>query len=201
MAVRAVLFDMDGVLVDSYEAWFHLLVAAARDLGGPGVTRAAFAAAWGQGVDADVERFFAHRTVDEVEVYYRDHFAEHAHHGVANPDAPGVLAALRERGVGTAIITNTPAPIADATLAPAGLVADVRVAPGAGLAPKPAPDMLRHACERLAVTPAEAMMVGDSRFDAGAARAAAVRFVGFGGIEGDETVARLTELLALIEPG
>src|SRR5437660_1791281 len=27
MTVRAILFDLDGVLVDSYEVWFHLLNA------------------------------------------------------------------------------------------------------------------------------------------------------------------------------
>ena len=38
--VRAVLFDLDGVLVDSYEAWYRVVNAAARRFGVPAVSRA-----------------------------------------------------------------------------------------------------------------------------------------------------------------
>ena len=41
--------------------------------------------------------------------------------------------------------------------------------------PKPAPDMLLLACKKLGVSPAEAVMVGDSENDALAARAAGIR--------------------------
>ena len=41
---------------------------------------------------------------------------------------------------------------------------------------KPAPDGILEACRRLGVTPAETIMVGDSRFDEGAATAAGTGF-------------------------
>jgi phosphoglycolate phosphatase len=44
---------------------------------------------------------------------------------------------------------------------------------------KPDPDCLRRACEALDVRPQECLMIGDSRADALAARAAGVGFVGF----------------------
>lgn len=40
--------------------------------------------------------------------------------------------------------------------------------------PKPAPDMLLLACEKLGVSPTEAVMVGDSENDAWAAKAAGI---------------------------
>ncbi len=63
--------------------------------------------------------------------------------------------------------------------------------------PKPAPDMVLRACRDLSVEAADAWMIGDSRFDAMAARAAGVRFAGFGGIAGDATLGELREVLRL----
>ena len=41
---------------------------------------------------------------------------------------------------------------------------------------KPAPDGILEACRRLGVAPAETIMVGDSRFDEGAAKSAGADF-------------------------
>jgi HAD superfamily hydrolase (TIGR01509 family) len=59
---------------------------------------------------------------------------------------------------------------------------------------KPAPDLLLLACRELGVEPSQAMLIGDSRYDREAAKAAGVRFVGFG-IDGDERIERLSELI------
>jgi len=60
--------------------------------------------------------------------------------------------------------------------------------------PKPAPDMVLAACERLAVAPAASWVVGDTAYDRDAARAAGARFAGLG-IEGDLTLERLADVL------
>ena len=36
---RAILFDLDGVLVESYAVWYHLLNQTARELGYPEISR------------------------------------------------------------------------------------------------------------------------------------------------------------------
>ena len=64
--------------------------------------------------------------------------------------------------------------------------------------PKPAPDMVIHACFRLGVAPGSAWVVGDTAYDRDAARAAGAHFAGLG-IEGEVTLARLGDLLPLIE--
>ena len=58
---------------------------------------------------------------------------------------------------------------------------------------KPAPDLVLLACRELGVAPAEAVLVGDSRYDREAARAAGAGFVGLG-IDGDTRIERLGEL-------
>jgi phosphoglycolate phosphatase len=59
-----------------------------------------------------------------------------------------------------------------------GLEVDVVVGRDAYVLPKPEPDGLLAACEYLNVTPARAVMIGDSRWDAQAAARAGIRFIG-----------------------
>jgi HAD superfamily hydrolase (TIGR01549 family) len=127
---------------------------------------------WGQGVSADVERFFPHKTVAETEAHYHAHFMEHASHLRVDPDARAVVSELRRRGFGQALITNTPSPLAREILAKAGIELDTVVGGTDVPEAKPAPDMVREACRRLGVSAAQAFVVGDSRYDSEAARGA-----------------------------
>ncbi|MDB4470657.1 HAD family hydrolase [Deltaproteobacteria bacterium] len=52
--------------------------------------------------------------------------------------------------------------------------------------PKPAPDMLLLASERLGFAPQNCLFVGDSELDQQAAAGANVRFIGYGGLESGE---------------
>ena len=194
--LRAILFDLDGVLINSYEVWCELVRATARDLAGADVSRAEFAAGWGQGIEADVERFFPGRSVAEVERYYGDHFLDYASHLIVNPDAAPVLRGLRARGLPTALVTNTPGALAREILRVAGLGLDAVVGGTDVPRAKPAPDMILRAAELVGTSALEALVVGDTEFDRAAAKAAGAAFAGLG-IEGDYTLHRLLEVLAL----
>ncbi|MFI5316546.1 MAG: HAD family hydrolase [Myxococcota bacterium] len=193
-SVLALLWDLDGVLVDSYEVWFHVLNHTARAFAAPAVSREIFAAGWGQGIEKDVERFFPDRTIPEVEAFYHAHFMEHATHLRVDPDARRTLAAIRAAGLGQALITNTPRALASSILAHAGLELDTVVGGTDVPRGKPAPDMVLEACRRLRVAPEQALVVGDSRFDREAAAAASVRFLGLR-IDGDARVERVADVL------
>jgi HAD superfamily hydrolase (TIGR01509 family) len=195
--IRAVLFDLDGVLIDSYEVWFHLTNGAAQDLGYPEISRKLFAECWGQGIEADVARFYPDHTIAELERYYGEHFIDHSRHLDVDREAPRVLDELRSSRVGTAVITNTPSPIARGILEAAGLAVDVLVGGTDVPRPKPAPDMVQRACEVLGVALADAVVVGDTRFDLEAAEAAGVRTVGLR-IDGDQRIERLEDVLSLV---
>lgn len=52
--------------------------------------------------------------------------------------------------------------------------------------PKPAPDMLLLASERLGFAPENCLFIGDSELDQQAAAGASVRFVGYGGLDSGE---------------
>lgn len=190
------LWDLDGVLIDSYEVWFHLLNATSRAFGGTEISREAMRDGWGQGIAADVERFFPHKTVAETEAWYHAHFMEHASHLRVDPDARAVTAELRRRGIAQALISNTPSPLAREILAHALLELDHVVGGTDVLNAKPAPDMVREACRRLGVTAREAVVVGDSRYDLEAARGAGVACIGLR-FDADGRIERLGDLLLL----
>lgn len=195
------LFDMDGVLLESYEAWFLTVNAAARHFSKPDVSRERFKAAWGQGVDADLRDFFPGCTQAQIERYYEDHLLDHGDQVRADPQARDVLIALRDANVPRAVITNTPTFLARDMLAWTALIGwiDATVGTGDGQRPKPEPDLVLHACELLEVPPAGVLVVGDSAFDERAAKAAGARFAGLR-LPGKNSIHALTDVLGYFQP-
>ena len=199
MPPKAVLFDMDGVLLDSFDAWLSVVNATAAHFGYPPVVEQAFRAIFGGPTQADVDAFFPKHTVANIEAFYAANFASHAAAATALPGAGRVLDELDAQGVPTAVITNTPSAIARRLLESLGLIPNALVAADNVANPKPAPDMIFRACEVLDVEPWDVIVVGDSVFDQQAAAAAGVPFAGFGGIAGNFTISRLEDVLALVD--
>lgn len=198
-APTALLFDMDGVLVRSEEAWFRLAEEASVRFRGRPITRAEFAPTFGQGTEADIAQFGLECTPAELNRFYAEHFSRHAHGMWVNPEAAPLLERLAARGLALAVVTNTTAPLAEEILRAARLRGYFRQVACADQVPqpKPAPDLVHHALVGLGVRPDEAWMVGDSRYDREAAGAAGVRFIGLG-LDGDARIEHLAELARLI---
>ena len=195
--MRALLFDLDGVLVDSYAVWHEVMNAFAAEHGYPSISDEQMLAAWGQGVDADAETFFAGTPVAELEAFFNTRFFDHLDELSVMAGAGRVMARIRSLGLPTAVVTNTPAPLARAVLRRAGVEPAVLVGGTDVPRPKPAPDIVQRACELLGVPADEAAVVGDSDFDRRAARAAGARFIGFR-CDGDPRIEELDELLAMV---
>ena len=177
--VRAVLFDLDGVLIDSYEAWFVVVNEAARELKSAPVSRELFHSIFGQGIAADLENLYPGRTREEVEPAYVRSMTRQTASIHVNPQALAVLASLRTRGIARACVTNTQDSLARAILVASRLADRFDDVQGvrAGVREKPAPDLLLAALEALVVLPEDALMVGDSRYDEASAAAARVPFL------------------------
>lgn len=175
---RAALFDLDGVLVDTYDVWAALLDDVARRLGYPALSHDDHRSAWGRGIEADVAAFFPRHTVDEIRRLYADLYDSHLPRLRVMDGAREKLGAL---DLPKAVVTNSPAALACRALDLARLSPFFAAVVGSDDVPrsKPAPDMLLEACRRLGVAPAQAVLVGDSRYDEEAARAAGARFILF----------------------
>ena len=101
----AVLFDLDGVLVDSFDAWLALKNDAARHFGHPAISAEQFRASFGT-TAGDVERFFPSASAARVEAFYEEHFADHVGAIRAVPGASEIIDQLDKRGLLSAVITN-----------------------------------------------------------------------------------------------
>ena len=176
----AAIVDLDGTLVDTVGDFEVALRLALADLGWPPVDRDFISRTVGKGSE-----YLLMQTLDRVgaprELYDRA-WARYQHHYVAingqfssvYPGAEEGLQALRRRGLRLACLTNKPNAFARPLLAIKGLDGYFEHVFGgdAFARKKPDPLPLQLACQELGSEPARTLMVGDSRNDAEAARAA-----------------------------
>jgi HAD superfamily hydrolase (TIGR01509 family) len=171
VAVRQLVWDMDGTLLDSSSVVPAAFVATIAQLGGPPVTADEIVASYARG---PAETILAHLigrelTAAEHDVYYRElaGVAVTAYAGVLD-----VLGALRARGHAIAVFTGASKRAAAMLLASAGVSVDVLVGGDEAGRPKPAPDGVLLVADRLGVPAAEIAYIGDSPLDLRAAVAA-----------------------------
>lgn len=174
-SVHAVIFDMDGTLVQSHEVITDAYAATLEELGAEFRSRQEIAQAFPLGPAAAVLSRLLGRLAsdDELESYLR-HLGRRARLVRPYPGVVATLAALGRRvplGVFSGASTRSCEIILQATLLRPYFVAIV----GGDLVerPKPAPDGILATCAHLGLSPTEVAYVGDSRLDLDAARAAA----------------------------
>jgi phosphoglycolate phosphatase-like HAD superfamily hydrolase len=192
------LFDLDGVLIDSYNAWFNLLNDAAKSFGYNGVNKEQYDLLYGQSVEADIKTLFPGLEISRLKDYFEAHFFDYLGDFELMPGSQGSLKLAKELGFKTAIVTNTSKKLATDIIKHVNLSPDLLIGSGDAENDKPAPDMLLLACDRLESSTSESIMIGDSGFDSRAAAAAEIVFIGFKR-EGNFRVEDHKELQALLK--
>lgn len=192
-AFKAVLFDLDGVLVDSFEVWLAVVNDARVRFGFPPVTREGLAPIFGQGLSDDMRNLYPGRTRAEIVAAYDDAMPRSIGRMTLNPEAHPALDGLKARGLKRAVVTNTQASLAGIVLRTVGLEASLEacVAVAPPLREKPAPDLIVKALDLLGLSPHEALMVGDTDYDRQAAEAAGTPFLRYEIRKGTSLVAAL----------
>jgi HAD superfamily hydrolase (TIGR01509 family) len=184
-AVELVIFDCDGVLIDSERLGVQVDVMALRELGWPLSETEAIARFVGRSdhenratIEAHLGRKLPDGWGDEVDERYRQAFA------TALTPVEGVLEALDRISLPTCVASSGTHEHLRYTLELTGLyerfAGRIFSADDVGKG-KPAPDLFLHAAERMDAEPARCVVVEDSRPGVEAARAAGMRVLAFAG--------------------
>lgn len=183
--MKAVIFDLDGTLVDSAADLQAAANRLMRQNGLPELDRATITCFIGNGIARLVERCFAaHGSLPEdlpaqVARFKQYYEAEGHRRTHLMPGAEPALRRLAAGGAALALCTNKDAEMSRAILAKLGIAELFRTVVGgdSGLPKKPDAAPLLACLARCGATPEEALYVGDSETDARTAEAAGLRFL------------------------
>lgn len=196
--ITAVLFDMDGTLVDSDAAVERAWLTWAGEYGvnGPEAVRLAH----GSPSEPTVRKMLPHldeaavqaSAARQLELQYDD-----LSDVVPAPGAFELIAELARQRVPWAVVTSADQRLARARLGAAGIEAPVLVTIDDIAAGKPDPAGYLLGAKLLDVSPADCLVVEDADVGIAAGRAAGARTAALRGLDGDLRIASLAELSEL----
>lgn len=182
------IFDLDGTLIDSVPDIARCVDAALQALGLAAVGEARVRGWVGRGsrgllrdaltfsLDAAPDEALLQRALDDYLARYLADCTRDTH---LLPGAMELIEALGGAGVRLCCVTNKPGAITRRVLAHFGLLIrfDTVLGGDSGAGVKPDPGPLLNLMARYSIAADDTLMIGDSRHDVGAARAAGVRVI------------------------
>ncbi len=193
--MRALIFDLDGTLVDTVYAhvlaWQRALAEHEMPIDGWRIHRriGMSGGLFARGVAREIGRPLSDAEAEALQVRHGEIFRELLPERRPLPGAIDLLRHLRELGVANGIATSGRRPEIDRSLEVLGVPPGaVVVERGDVLRAKPEPDLFLACADRLGVAPDECYVVGDAVWDLLAARRARMLSVGLlsGGYGEDE---------------
>ena len=210
VTLSAILFDLDGTLLDTDAFISGAFDASLKAAGAGALDVAAYRRVIGQPLAACYAYLAPGHDVQALCEHHRVWQTQHLDLVRPMRGAAELLTALRERGVPRAVVTTRSRRSSIPSLDQAGLLSllDTVVSAEDVSKHKPDPEPLRLAMSRLGVGPTGTVMVGDTPADVNAARAAGVFGVGvdFGSYgpaisdtSPDLVISRLVDLLPALD--
>ena len=171
MSYKAVLFDMDGTLLDTLEDLCDSTNHALAQMGYPLRGIEEIRRFIGNGAEKQIRRAVPEgtsegkimETLAAFRAYYQDHcqIKTKVYDGLLD-----VLSELKEKGVKMAVVSNKPdAAVKKLSREYFGDRLDYAIGPSDGVRCKPYPDMAEEALKSLGVEKKDAVFVGDSEVD------------------------------------
>jgi pyrophosphatase PpaX len=213
--LSALLFDLDGTLIDSISLIINSALHAFEKCGHSAPAAEEWLADLGLPLRTMFGRFIADEsTITDLVAGYREYqLANHDRLVRPYEEVATTLEVLHARGHPLAVVTSKAEPLAHRGLAHVGLDGffDVVVGLESCTRHKPDPEPVRIALDRLGVPPEDAAFVGDSPHDMAAGRAAGVTTIAalwgpFGraqlaATEPDHYIERMSELIPIVGRG
>ena len=192
---HALLFDLDGVLVDSLDSWWQALNAALKTFNRPEIAREEFIEHyWGHDLEDNINRM---KLDYEIGQFCNTAYEEHLDSITIYPDTKDILQQLTAYKKG--VITNTPKDCASQVLQQFDIAQffDTVITSDEVAKAKPSPEIVFKACHVLDVEPQDVIVIGDTKSDVKAGKAAGCTVIGVN-VDADITIKDLSELTKLI---
>ncbi len=180
MTIKAVMFDLDGTLLDTNELIIQSWMNAYKILKGTEWNREEIIATFGEPLMYTLANIFPEIDTDRAAEVYRtwqgDHFDDYIQ---LFPGVVELLEALKSKGYILGVVTSRLRQSSERGLNKFGIMKyfDCLVAADDGTKHKPDPEPLLLALDKVGVEPKEAIMIGDSIFDIGCAKNAQVESI------------------------
>lgn len=178
--IRLVIFDLDGTLVDAYQAIIRSFNYTMKRLGYPGQSALTIRRAVGWGDKRLLAPFIKTKDLNKALSIYRRHHRRALLKGSRMlPGAKALLSYLRKAGYRLAVASNRPTEFSRIIIRHLGLerYLDYVLCGDKLKHMKPHPEILNRIMERFKVKPPQAIFVGDMAVDARAGKRAKVRSV------------------------
>jgi HAD superfamily hydrolase (TIGR01509 family) len=197
---KAILFDMDGVIINSSEPWRIAFNDTLRKFGSKPVTKKVYFSRYGDiGTVKEVIKKFRidfknPRFKDDAVKYCNQRFDELSKGVKIFPESRKALMILKKK-FKIALVTNTERQTVFKILKRFDIERyfDVVVSISDVSNGKPDPEMVIKACKVLRTKPSHAVLVGDTEADMKTGEAAGCKVIGVG-INGDDMVENIGEL-------
>ncbi|MBU0615158.1 MAG: HAD family hydrolase [Nanoarchaeota archaeon] len=196
--IKAVLFDMDGVLLDSYDMWFFMFKDALKRFENRDMAKKEFDDnVWARSMKVLAKEYFPGKE-KQVLAYYWTRAQQFLDKMEVFP-VEDLLKQLKDNGLKLAVVSNTFNIPVKYMLKWAGFAKyfDLIVGADSIANPKPAPDCILYCLHKFKLKPSDSVFVGDTKYDIQAGKAAGVFTIGLGVDGGDTRIEDLHELADL----
>ena len=180
--LKAVFFDLDGVLVDTFDAWHAAINKELKKNGYKEQSKEEHRKkCWGRPLEEGMQKLFKGHDMKAISEDIKREIEKNVDKVALMPHAKELLRTIQKKHK-IALITNNYRPIVKKMLAHHKLdsyfdeiitIEDVQN-------PKPYPDALLKALEKFKLEPPEAIYIGDTPHDFKAAKAARIGMIGIG---------------------
>ncbi|GIM30476.1 pyrophosphatase PpaX [Clostridium polyendosporum] len=165
--IKAVLFDLDGTLIDTNELIFNSFSHAFKSVLNMELPQKEITTMFGRPLKYSFEKYTQDKLEEMIHSYRSYNEERHDNMCFAFDGVKDMLGKLKEMGIKLAVVTSKRKVLAERGMKIAGIyeMFDIIVSPENTEKHKPEGEPALKACELLGVLPEEALMVGDSHLD------------------------------------
>ena len=178
MSIRAILFDLDGTLIDQFQAIYKAFSQVISQMGFPKPSFETVKKSVGGASEGTMAKLIGKENAEEAVRLLRPLFEKEMLNGLfALPGAAETLQFCENNNIKTAVLTNKHGPHARAACAYLGLMPPLKFAMGANDTKwkKPEIELTTLALSKIGSSVEETIYIGDSPYDLNTARNVGMR--------------------------